>query len=66
MDNNEESDIRYNENAPLFYKYLEKIDKKDIRPNSKSKFIKIDFYQTDEFEPFPFYKPISKIISTSL
>ncbi len=66
MDNNEESDIRYKENAPLFYKYLEKIDRNDIRQNSKSKFIKIEFYQTDEFEPYPYYRPISKLIKTEM
>ncbi|MBK7093799.1 MAG: hypothetical protein IPH57_01540 [Saprospiraceae bacterium] len=59
-----EIDIRKAADVPLFYKYLERIDKKEIKRKKKTTYINVDFYQTDEFLPFPHYKPISKIIKS--
>ena len=51
---------------PLTFQFIKATP---IRQNEKSawqeskKFIAIDFYQTDQFQTFSHYKPISKIVN---
>lgn len=59
MDN---EDIRKSIDGPLFFRYMVKSKIELSKIPIKSDSIEIEFYQTDEFKPYPHYKSISKLI----
>lgn len=55
-------DLRTWKGVPLFFRYLERSEI-DLKKSSFKKLsISIDFYQSENFKPYSYYKPISKII----
>jgi hypothetical protein len=46
---------------PLIFQTLKATSIEKSNKKHDDKYIKIDFYQTSKFTPYPHYKPISKI-----
>ena len=56
------TDLKTLKKLPFLFHHLEVRRRETNQINTKSKFISIDFYQTDMIQPYPHYKLISKII----
>ena len=57
----EKQDIDTRYKVPLFYRYMIKVDLKENKIPLKQNKIAIEFYKVEAFEPYSFYRPISKI-----
>lgn len=55
-------DLRYEKHTPLFFRFMAKATVLQLSTPVKVPYIQVDFYQTDQFVPSPFHRPISKII----
>lgn len=66
MKQHDPDDIRYWDNVPLFFRYMNKIKIPTDQQPEKCSYVEIEFYQTSEFETYAHYKPISKVVSTNM
>lgn len=55
--------LRDEKNTPLFFKSLAEGEIQQPKGGHKIPYLEIDFYQTTQYVPTPFYKPISKIVT---
>lgn len=57
-----QNDLRNEELAPLFFKFMIRAEMPERQSPVKMPFIEVDYYQTKRLIPYRHYKPISKII----